>query len=388
MFPDSRLRGQANTLILPDLTSANIAYGMLKVLADGISVGPILLGLAAPAYVLHGSATTRGVLNMTAVAAVEAQSRAEESDRAGRRRLRPARREAPVARARACTPEIAAVRPSGAGATASTASRPGSSAPCAKALAASDGERVRALIAPLHEADTADLIERFRPGERRRLVAVAHDVLSGDVLPHLEDEIREALIGEIGAAAGRRGDRGHGERRRRRGARRPGRPAAPGDPRCHPERGAGRRRRGPDLPGGQRRPPDANASWWRCRRSGPWARPSTTCARAAATCRTISTRFTSSTRSTGRSGGSRCTGCCARPPPGAVAERSLATDVQGDPRRDRPGGGGPRLRPVRPRVGAGDRLRAGVLIGVITVDDVVDVIQEEAEEDTSCASAA
>ncbi len=79
MFPNSRLKGQANTLILPDLTSANIAYSMVKVLADGISVGPILLGLAAPAYVLHGSATTRGVLNMTAVAAVEAQTRAEES---------------------------------------------------------------------------------------------------------------------------------------------------------------------------------------------------------------------------------------------------------------------------------------------------------------------
>ena len=79
MFPNARLKGQANTLILPDLTSANIAYGMLKVLANGISVGPILLGLAAPACVLHGSATTRGVLNMTAVAAVEAQSRADES---------------------------------------------------------------------------------------------------------------------------------------------------------------------------------------------------------------------------------------------------------------------------------------------------------------------
>ena len=79
MFPNARLKGQANTLILPDLTSANIAYGMLKVLANGISVGPILLGLAAPAYVLHGSATTRGVLNMTAVAAVEAQSRAGQS---------------------------------------------------------------------------------------------------------------------------------------------------------------------------------------------------------------------------------------------------------------------------------------------------------------------
>ena len=67
------------------------------------------------------------------------------------------------------------------------------------ALAASDGARLRALVAPLHEADTADLIERFRPDERRRLIAVAHDVLSGDVLAQVEDEIREELIGEIGA---------------------------------------------------------------------------------------------------------------------------------------------------------------------------------------------
>ena len=67
------------------------------------------------------------------------------------------------------------------------------------ALANSDGDRVRALVAPLHEADVADLIERFRAGERRRLIAIAHDVLSGDVLPHVGDEIREELIGEIGA---------------------------------------------------------------------------------------------------------------------------------------------------------------------------------------------
>jgi len=77
-FPNSRLSGQANTLVLPDQASANIAYNMVKVLSDGISVGPILLGLAAPAYVLHGSATTRGVLNMTAIATVEAQTRAAE----------------------------------------------------------------------------------------------------------------------------------------------------------------------------------------------------------------------------------------------------------------------------------------------------------------------
>lgn len=67
------------------------------------------------------------------------------------------------------------------------------------ALADADGARVSALFAPLHDADTADLIERFRPDERRRLVALAHDVLSGDVLAHVEDGIREELIAEIGA---------------------------------------------------------------------------------------------------------------------------------------------------------------------------------------------
>ncbi|MDD9991521.1 MAG: magnesium transporter, partial [Rhodospirillales bacterium] len=67
------------------------------------------------------------------------------------------------------------------------------------ALTDSDGDRVRALVAPLHEADIADLIERFSAVERRRLIAIAHDVLSGDVLPHVEDDIREELIGEIGA---------------------------------------------------------------------------------------------------------------------------------------------------------------------------------------------
>jgi malate dehydrogenase (oxaloacetate-decarboxylating)(NADP+) len=74
LFPNSRLAGQANTLIMPDLTSANIAYNLVKTLSNGISVGPLLLGLAAPAHVLHGSATVRGVLNMTAVAVVDAQT--------------------------------------------------------------------------------------------------------------------------------------------------------------------------------------------------------------------------------------------------------------------------------------------------------------------------
>ncbi len=78
MFPNSRLSGEANTLIMPDLTSANIAYNLVKTLSNGISVGPLLLGLSAPAHVLHGSVTVRGVLNMTAVAVVEAQTRSIE----------------------------------------------------------------------------------------------------------------------------------------------------------------------------------------------------------------------------------------------------------------------------------------------------------------------
>ena len=73
LYPNSRLSGQANTLVMPNLTSANIAYNMVKALANGISVGPMLLGLAAPAHVLHGSATVRTILNMTALSVVDAQ---------------------------------------------------------------------------------------------------------------------------------------------------------------------------------------------------------------------------------------------------------------------------------------------------------------------------
>jgi len=77
LLPDSKLKGQANLLVLPDLTSANIAYNMVKVLANGISVGPLLIGLDKPAHVMTSSATVRGILNMTAVSVVEAQHRTQ-----------------------------------------------------------------------------------------------------------------------------------------------------------------------------------------------------------------------------------------------------------------------------------------------------------------------
>ncbi|MBN9586650.1 MAG: NADP-dependent malic enzyme [Afipia sp. 62-7] len=76
VLPHSRLEGSANVLIMPNLDAANIAYQMIKILADALPVGPILIGPARPAHILTPSVTARGILNMTAVAAVEAQERA------------------------------------------------------------------------------------------------------------------------------------------------------------------------------------------------------------------------------------------------------------------------------------------------------------------------
>ncbi len=71
-LPSSPLKGEANLLVMPDLTSANVAYQVLKVFGDALPVGPILLGTAMPAHILTGSVTSRGVMNMTAIAVAEA----------------------------------------------------------------------------------------------------------------------------------------------------------------------------------------------------------------------------------------------------------------------------------------------------------------------------
>ena len=76
VYPHSRLKGVANVLILPNLDAANAAYQMIKVLGDALAVGPILIGPSRPAHILTPSVTARGILNMTAVAVVEAQERA------------------------------------------------------------------------------------------------------------------------------------------------------------------------------------------------------------------------------------------------------------------------------------------------------------------------
>ena len=59
----------------PTLDAANIAFNLVKALGEGLSVGPILVGAAAPAHILTPSVTARGIVNMSAVAVVDAQDR-------------------------------------------------------------------------------------------------------------------------------------------------------------------------------------------------------------------------------------------------------------------------------------------------------------------------
>jgi len=73
VLPDSTLHGSANLLVCPDLDSANIAYNLLKSAAGhNVAIGPILLGCAAPAHILTPAATVRRIVNMTALAVVDA----------------------------------------------------------------------------------------------------------------------------------------------------------------------------------------------------------------------------------------------------------------------------------------------------------------------------
>jgi malate dehydrogenase (oxaloacetate-decarboxylating)(NADP+) len=75
IFPNSRLQGPANLLIFPNLDAANITFNSLKTMSGAVSVGPLLIGAAAPAHILTPSVTARGLHNATAVAVVEAQRR-------------------------------------------------------------------------------------------------------------------------------------------------------------------------------------------------------------------------------------------------------------------------------------------------------------------------
>jgi malate dehydrogenase (oxaloacetate-decarboxylating)(NADP+) len=72
-FPDSGLAGEANVLVMPNVDAANISYNLLRMAAGGgITVGGILLGAAKPVHILTPSSTVRRIVNMTALATVDA----------------------------------------------------------------------------------------------------------------------------------------------------------------------------------------------------------------------------------------------------------------------------------------------------------------------------
>ncbi len=74
IYQDSKLTGQPNLLIMPNLDTANITLGLIRSLTDSLLVGPFVHGLAKPAHIVIPSVSARGMFNMTAVTAAEVAS--------------------------------------------------------------------------------------------------------------------------------------------------------------------------------------------------------------------------------------------------------------------------------------------------------------------------
>jgi malate dehydrogenase (oxaloacetate-decarboxylating)(NADP+) len=80
LYPDCRLKGEANLLIMPNVDAANISFNLIKATSgDGITVGPVLLGAAQPVHILTATATVRRLVNMTALAVVDANHLGEKA---------------------------------------------------------------------------------------------------------------------------------------------------------------------------------------------------------------------------------------------------------------------------------------------------------------------
>ncbi|MAN11442.1 MAG: NADP-dependent malic enzyme, partial [Sphingobium sp.] len=71
LIPDSRFEGSANLLVMPNLDAANITLTALSASSSSPTVGPMLMGLSKPIHVLTPGVTSRGILNLTAIAAAE-----------------------------------------------------------------------------------------------------------------------------------------------------------------------------------------------------------------------------------------------------------------------------------------------------------------------------
>ncbi|WP_179334333.1 NADP-dependent malic enzyme [Winogradskyella costae] len=84
IFPFSKLAGRkVNTLIFPNLDSANITYKLLKELNNAESIGPIMMGMRKPVHILQLGASVDEIVNMTAIAVIDAQEREKRTPRLG-----------------------------------------------------------------------------------------------------------------------------------------------------------------------------------------------------------------------------------------------------------------------------------------------------------------
>jgi malate dehydrogenase (oxaloacetate-decarboxylating)(NADP+) len=91
-YPFSKLRGGANVLIFPDLTSANTCYKLLARIGGAETIGPILMGMSKPVHVLHRGAEVEEIVNMAAIAVVDAQETEQRNSKNGESRM-PAKKE-------------------------------------------------------------------------------------------------------------------------------------------------------------------------------------------------------------------------------------------------------------------------------------------------------
>jgi malate dehydrogenase (oxaloacetate-decarboxylating)(NADP+) len=78
-MPSTTLKGAANLLVMPNVEAANISYNLLRVSAsDGVTIGPILMGMAKPVHIVTAISSVRRIVNMVALAAVDAQNQAAQ----------------------------------------------------------------------------------------------------------------------------------------------------------------------------------------------------------------------------------------------------------------------------------------------------------------------
>ena len=84
-MPNSTLKGEANLLIMPNVDAANISYNLIKVLTNGVVIGPLLLGADKPSNILTPASTVRGIVNATALTTVEAQLADQKTKKASKK---------------------------------------------------------------------------------------------------------------------------------------------------------------------------------------------------------------------------------------------------------------------------------------------------------------